>query len=1410
MSSTVPANSPATGGRGSDDDDDDDDLSITSSYAGDNDSEKEWEVDDILAERQHPSHRGAMQYLIRWQGFELQDCTWEPIENLGDGLLSKWDENKAEIESGSRQSFDLATLDAALAARAQRHARRNAKRRRLGLPLTPPFPPKRKKDRGTSVGTSVASPSVLNVSDSDDEAREVVDIDHDIDHGKTPSTARAATTTTKTSTPKLPLPTPKGSKTPKKVAKQKTFIGIPSQSQKDVNKSRSAGASQDHPHPLPPLKTSTKASISRSSSAASSPTVGESTHRKTGGTVTGYVGTAGRKTAFRPNAAKMPAQNASVTTHKTPSTAKSSDKPTSAPDESAKANRLTATRTRKPLPTSSTNNVFTSGARSRKKRSNLGDVMADPSKQPKAFPNMRITNLARKRGIERGEAVGALSSIPKGLLLDNEQPSEGSRRPSQALPPSTSSLQNEETPNPPVSPAEPEPTPDVRPQPSADPTIQTGVDELLNLKPKKSVHFTEENDDVWDGTMDGLFSGDTEEQQQQQQQRDSDKTPIVDKEIPAATKTLQLAAYQEHVQTRTTIQKLVRFGVAEPIEVGFTSIDRHTAAWLTAFKAIEVLHLKHTCTSYHLRSQVYMFMEEKLSFGTIEATATEHDAAVKNVAVSLQRKAIGLHFVAREYSVLVYATDSDDWDWLRLGTKSSTPGSPLRYCIYKSPHSLEAYPSDFYDQPRAFRNLLHPNGINDSKLIGLLTGLGSADLLPQDARFVNKQTFMLLIPIKARQLLATLMAWLRVHHQDRPIFTVEQSNSWRLFHEDVQAGAGGTIISHANFTKWNLKKIPYLWRMLEDGRYTFWHLETGEHKQPQYPSDTTATSEPGTLQLTRLFPFGRAFLITPSFVISDPTRLCMFLRWFQQYAHNPGHIIVTCHDFPLFLKNIIDEKQREHDTLKRVNNGNDSLDKHLLKIGRSQQDICDHLEALQLLQGIMETFGDEERSEEIRKVHWLSEVIDPNDEQSLVNAFCWWTQLKCDRYRRFYVLGSDPNKIHRAYRYLEIPRYRDTEHSDPDVARILAAAEIQKEPHQPEFPTDIAWGGGIGERRTSTSEAAFRFPGTLLPTDSVHQLQEWMDNNQYPGFTFLRLHAQPVSWTDQKMAAQFGDQNARYFDSFSDWLRAAPVFQRKCNTWLGLFYTITDNWDEFTPKRQYERHPWIAILRPKNCHMITKEGEFETFELLIWDIAATDRGRFGDCLLDMQRQLIDHVHEHITDYYPGHPLSDVWYGSATSLFIGPQDNPLDITCRRILELYNNTRQELAPFNVAMWEKWTAIDRRRWEAGTSPMALKTKPKQKAIEFSLERVPQTEEDLLKPEKVIWHPVSGEKKDPGTKCLNDLHEACLKARLKDPQCDYIRYQYRSTVDWWADQVAEGRYYGYVCVGAAAKLMERLIKSK
>lgn len=705
------------------DDDDEDNLSITSTVVGDNDEEKEWEVDDILAERPDPDNSNASQYLIKWEGFPLEDCTWEPVENLGDGLLDKWEENKAEVAAGTREVFDLTTFEAACAGRAQRHRRRNAKRQRLGLQLTPPFPP----------GYHDVTPTISPVDQDSLSSSEAAEEADEIDPATIPSPKTKATASTS-----APLTTQKPASTSTRVPKQKTFTGIPSPTHaapKDKGKSKISEKDRSQRPPGLPPKPPAKHPESKVTNTFP-------IRKGSNGTMTGYQGTAGRSSVFKPPVLKTSAQGVPTTITKPVSTTtKISSTPLSKPSNEVK--RLTATRTRQLPASSAATNVF-AGGKQRKKRANLAESMADPSKAPKAFSNMRLVNLAKKRGIEKGDAAGSLSSIPSAFIINNDKPKP--RKPS-LVSPSTVSPKGQEIFHSPIAPSETA----SEPQLDDEHKQQGDAVEAPPSKRRKSVRFTGEDNEQLADTMNELF-GSTPT-------NDDSIAPDMAKSTDVGTmeqgpsRKVSLARYQERGLTQT-VEKLVKFGKGEAIMASFSGIPRQTTIWLSEFRAEETLRFASTCTSFHFSQQKAQLIKERLSTGTIEATSPKHARALRNVAESLRRGSCGLHLIAPEYSILIYPTHCNGWDW--LDADESKDDTLLRYLIFLSTVPSQAYPPELHEEPIT----TNPSRENDLKLIETLTKLDFTKLSPQDQKLVDRQSYMLLFPLKAQQLQGAILAWL--------------------------------------------------------------------------------------------------------------------------------------------------------------------------------------------------------------------------------------------------------------------------------------------------------------------------------------------------------------------------------------------------------------------------------------------------------------------------------------------------------------------------------------------------------------------------------------------------------------------------------------------------------------------------
>ncbi|RYO86516.1 hypothetical protein DL766_003039 [Monosporascus sp. MC13-8B] len=1261
---------------------DDDDISITSTDYG---PEDDFEVEELLHERENPDAPGGVEFLIKWAGYPIDQCTWEPRHHLGDGVYEGWEETKAEIKAGRREPFDIQVYHRAIQeaslAKAERHRRRNYKRMRLGFPPTEPLPEHFYVQSPTEV--SAAS------KDGSDHEAEAVEVD-EIDPGRLPTS------------PPRPVA--------QKVIKQKTFQGIPSARIRKDGPAESGRASVTPPPKLP-------------SKSLSKPSQGPipKPRPSTTSTITGYQGTA-RPPITRKRSTSTDARATKSTSGKPPTQpakASSSIPPSAGPSKSSslrdKFSGKKATRTPQ---ANSITSVFTDG-KQRQRRKTLADVMADPTKDPKQFSNMRIQNIARKRGIEMNDAAPLnVSSIPAAFILGNEQAKP------KGLPGNQTGHETKATTESPTSQATP--IPDAASANAAADTIGAAP----GKKRKKSVRFQDNAEDL----------------------------------MPVSVDNIEYASPESHS----------------------TVPETSTAP-------------------------------------SSDAETGESASALQNVAEHMRRRSSGLHLAKSEYSILVYPSKCDGWEGLVAGQVPESPTeSPLRYLIFKSPMDIRQYPTN----PNPPEETLPAEDKSTiERLVKLMMDLDFSQMTTHNPKDKDNQVFMLVFPPEDTQLLRVVTLWLRSCQPTCRIFTSEIKGSFAKFLQHT-TNTAGTVIFHEEVTT-RIRRVPYVWEMIDRGKsYTFWNLATGRRTPPRYPSRVDFDLKPGQHCMTRLFPSGRAFLITPSFVISDPKRFYDFMHWFSGFCHNARYLIAIAADFPSWLHDLCMEKSQEMTRFYKEHEDEPLFGEFVQKYGLTKDRLDALARAWQILRKIMTDFGDEEAHIDVRRVMWAPREINPNDEQSLVNWFFWWSTVFLDRHRRFYVLGSNAKYKDRAYRTVRVPNYapdqilnlnelqeKNRAKKETEEAQILAFWEGQAEEQNPgamadtdshsskadnrttEASTNVS---PIGGRASLTSQNGRGFLSRLFNSDRADELQTWLRNlNKEMYTTWSTPFWQPVSWRDIPMADHFGDHRCDYAN-FTHWLSRCAKFRRVKNTWAGLFYTPDGDWDPAKPASSYKRHPWIAALRPVNPHF-NEEGWAAT-ELLIWDLSV---GREAD-LSGMQIRLINFVRGEISKVAPEYFLHRVWFSNRRHSDVSGYDHPLDITCVQLRAMLGEARIWLPPFDGVLRARgWT-------ELPLSYVSDKLKEDENPIDSGghQQPFPTHFSDEAEPVTYVWLPPRGTTKQ--FRCYNDLYEAAYQNRVKDSTCREFRYSYRPTLEWYEEQKKEGRHCTHVCVDAADRIMAKLPRTK
>ena len=114
---------------------DDDSISLTSTAPSE--PKEEYPIEGILAER---VINGTARYLVKWEGYTDERCTWEPKSSFQDDqTFHDWQNKKMRISRGLDLAYDVSALETRvenwIEMTEKRKARRRAKRIRLGLPV---------------------------------------------------------------------------------------------------------------------------------------------------------------------------------------------------------------------------------------------------------------------------------------------------------------------------------------------------------------------------------------------------------------------------------------------------------------------------------------------------------------------------------------------------------------------------------------------------------------------------------------------------------------------------------------------------------------------------------------------------------------------------------------------------------------------------------------------------------------------------------------------------------------------------------------------------------------------------------------------------------------------------------------------------------------------------------------------------------------------------------------------------------------------------------------------------------------------------------------------------------------------------------------------------------------------------
>ncbi|PNY22882.1 Uncharacterized protein TCAP_07046 [Tolypocladium capitatum] len=1319
----------------------DDDVSVTSTIDENVDSDEEYNIIKILAER---GVEEKTKYLVEWEGFPLSDATWEPLEHLHPDTISDWEKFKEETGRRTASAFKVLYWKAAIRhdvdEKRARHDNRNKKRVLLGLQQTD-F----KSSLKESLETIERTLEEYEESGDDEESGQSP---HDDDMKKNQGdneVSEGAGTSNPTISKADAVATVHS-------RKHESTNDLP----RAVESSKQKMGNNSHPR-MPALRP-------HRSSGKGTNSAQETLSNKDGSTSTAKC-SAGAPTAAT-STLKQPFHGPARTMIATNSRRMST------------GSQLTGTGA----------NVFV-GGKVRKENPTLLDAVADLNKEPKLL-KPRHQNIVQKRLRDREGVVAPIH--PPGELMSLDRSRAGFvRRNSAPGPLHDDVAATDEVPSDPQNlhgtvtaanpPAEPIPGDNQPTNRGIDPGNTSGPQPGKNTnKRKRSIR--------WDDAVTSTEVTDESSLFVSQSPPDlnmadvnSDGAATTDP-APDCVRNAAPSSHSFNQVATQPISRECRFGTWEsrPITLTFAGLPVSSDnPWLIVFRNQSSFIFAHSCTAKDFMTQADFLRDEQLFHGHIsEATDQE---AIELLAQRLKLGGFGLICLSQGYCVLIFPSKCEEWNDEIVGANTDSAGGMLNYTVFKASASFKSSmlaPLSYATPQTGQDTATTP----ELPVFDLFLGYKYDRLLPPNVRGTHKHNFFLAFPPSARQEACLVSQWLRLSNSGCDIKTSLHPGDWSSF-VNLE---NGTLILHEDAV-WATRMFPRFVDILHASstNFSFCLFRRSLLLAPVLSSiDPSSTPGIDGRELCSIFLPGTAILVTPSFLVSQPAQAYNFFKWFFQnfsrssQEYRRGRLVV-CAGIDDWIFDLALEKSKRHEERAQT---------HMTQktAAAMKKAIEDRVKTWGLVRKLVLESTDEGESHLV----FAPDVIDGNDEQSLVNWFGWWTIMNMAQFRKFSVLGSSDQATARLSRLIQVQDYQASP-VEPE-----AVPGDRREPHS-------------SDGHHGASQLVFSDEGGAIRDSLVRAETSIMKEDH----RMLMLYRYPVSYWDRDMPFHFNDiasvfaSYGRWFTFFAKWLRdrlAPDAMSRRgpFNTYAGLFYTIEGDWDrtKYPKGVKPTRRPWVAIFRPVNPH----RKPWRTTELFIWDYATREEYS-GDVdvyvneLIDAQRELIKLVQEQSKEILR-FPLERVWLGGLSAGHPrGDYSHPLDVTLDWLGNLSPNIRDWLpAPESHLPSRGWKLVN----PAQAPPKA--DCESGDAMDVDMMDVDQPEGSVSGIKKAIFHPplMDGQRAHP--RFRNDLYDWAERERSRGRQ-GQSEFTFRPTMAWYEQQLQHGRGFHHINVVSWESLFAR-----
>ncbi|KAG5924790.1 hypothetical protein E4U42_004548 [Claviceps africana] len=623
------------------------------------------------------------------------------------------------------------------------------------------------------------------------------------------------------------------------------------------------------------------------------------------------------------------------------------------------------------------------------------------------------------------------------------------------------------------------------------------------------------------------------------------------------------------------------------------------------------------------------------------------------------------------------------------------------------------------------------------------------------------QNFFLVFPPSAHQEAIMVCQWLRESDSSCTIKTSLIPGQWAEF---VSRERGNVIFHEAAI--WVMRSMPQLGAILHSQvvKMYFWKLS----RSSLLSKGNDLAPAPTDYRLRQILRSGTIFLVTPSFLVSQPEQAYNFIKFFwKSYTSNSpifrlGKLAVAS-DISCWLAELAIEKAQSWSLL-----------------GESDaRDVNGHKasEALRKCYTLLRNIIDDTEDAGDSPLLYAPDVLDGNDEQSLVNWFGSWTVSHNQQFRKFYVVGSSNQSETRLSRNLQPVQFLSTVEHDVDLHSIPNEDRMGPSPPLDGPPSDL-----------------MKIRKSLTDSERVYKS---------PPFNPIVLYRFPIIKTQSDIISErmeldtFPDEFDRWHSFFADPLfgnifniKTKGQLRSSKNTFVGFFYTRDlDQLPKFgTDPRQMIWSPWIAIYRPSDIHC----KAWKSMELLIWDPAAATRvpeqgGPYEEDLLWSQRQLVHLIEQKTRDRNDALPLGRVWLGPFDDHPAYSREANVDNVYRalRCIEDFPSSYKHSLPTNGKF------LISRGWKQ----LSPGSRPAPEVMDLDAPR----SESL--PLRAILQPPGSGTNPQEAPCRNHFRDAISGHRGTGP----ISFTFQPTLKWYTPQFDMGLGFQHIVVSKWQSIFER-----